>query len=72
MSEDVDESARLVLLEAPSAVTFGEFCSALRAVSPGWGIAQEWALWVKYHGALPGWPRTHDVETGRSLRSRSA
>lgn len=65
-TDDVDETARLVLSVARPA-TFAEFRAAFDAEAPGWGIAEHWRTWTKYHGEQPGWPQTHDPETGRPL-----
>lgn len=61
-SEELDETARLVLMDEPSGPV--DFARALRSVIPDTTVQEVAALWAKYRGldgrSLP----THDYLTG--------
>lgn len=64
---DLDDTARLVLMEHPDASAL-EFGLRVRENAAGTVSAtQAYVLWNRYVGSDPWTKPTHDIETGRRL-----
>jgi hypothetical protein len=67
---DIDDTARLILMDRPDAslITFHNLLLAEGCPVQGAAISAD--LWAKYRG-FDGQPPTHDAETGSTLPSAS-